>query len=1037
MGVSLDYRRARVRPSTGAAMLGRGRVPDDAVVAQPDEGLVATKYDAFISYSHAADAELAKNLQDALRRLAKPWYGRRALHVFRDATGLSVSPGLWTSICDALDSSRYFVLMASPASAASEWVGRELGRWLEQRPAERILIVLTDGETEWLDAPGDFDWERSTAVHPVLRGAFSEEPLYLDLRWAREEPDLSVRNPRFRGEVAELAAPIHGRPREDLESEDLREQRKLRRAARGGVSILVLLLVLAVVTTIIAFQQRSEARHAVAVSQARALSAEALNQLQAGRNGLALLLAVEGNRISEGSPTRSALLRALEGAPGLYRDLATGSGTVGAAAFSSDNTLVAAADGNTIRIWNVASGRRLPHAIKVASTRGVGRLVFADGDRLLVAAEFAAEKNLIEVWDARTGAPLGSSALDATYFLDWGTNVTTVRLAAVEDVHGDADVFDLRTGQLVQRLPAVAPYDIDNPTSLKVALSPDGREIAVAQIRAATTGGSQYVETVDAWNVDSGQRLGVECRGPVGGPFDGRFRMYPDVPQVLETVVGSNAQSVTTLTSGGTRAVLGTCNLASGTLSVTTVQVPTQATAPVAGISPDGTLVATRDSLTGAVSVFDASSSPDSTPAEVRSGVVEPPLASYEFGSVAFSPDGRLMAIPMDSVGELQIWRTRRDEDPLAHGLRVPSSDRVLSLSPSTTSLLVETPSGGRQVLDRATGHTLRPRLPSTDVFLQRCTFLFGSEVQFVGRGDRLAAPVQDQNCETPTVALWDVRSGARRDITIPGRACAFELKSIGLSFDARTLVVGCTVRSSSSSRPQRTVARIDISSRRARVLSVDRVDLSPDSLTVSPDGRTVVAAEGDRGGGGFQALTLVNGHMVRGAFDSANGNFIGAAAFAPDGHAFATGFSDGRLRLWTLGSRGPRAVDLAETGPQDVTALAFSPDNSELVVGDSDGGVRIWDLSTTSLVGAIAQRPRSVDGLGFMSDGKSVIAISAAEVYNPNGNAFPGSMVSLSVDVPAWVRSACAIVNRNLTSSEWNQFVPSASYHRTCPTSR
>ena len=33
---------------------------------------------------------------------------------------------------------------------------------------------------------GDFS-EDSTAVPPALRGVFTEEPLFLDLRWARDD----------------------------------------------------------------------------------------------------------------------------------------------------------------------------------------------------------------------------------------------------------------------------------------------------------------------------------------------------------------------------------------------------------------------------------------------------------------------------------------------------------------------------------------------------------------------------------------------------------------------------------------------------------------------------------------------------------------------------------------------------------------------------------------------------------------------------------------------------------------------------------
>ena len=78
-------------------------------------------FNGFISYSHAADGRLAPAVQRGLHRLAKPWHRRRALWIFRDQTGLSVTPGLWSSIQTALDGSEYFVLLASPEAAASRW----------------------------------------------------------------------------------------------------------------------------------------------------------------------------------------------------------------------------------------------------------------------------------------------------------------------------------------------------------------------------------------------------------------------------------------------------------------------------------------------------------------------------------------------------------------------------------------------------------------------------------------------------------------------------------------------------------------------------------------------------------------------------------------------------------------------------------------------------------------------------------------------------------------------------------------------------
>lgn len=79
------------------------------------------QYAAFISYSHSADGAFAPELQRGLQWLAKPWNQRRALEVFRDQTGLAVSPALWPSICAALDGSRWFALLASPEAARSDW----------------------------------------------------------------------------------------------------------------------------------------------------------------------------------------------------------------------------------------------------------------------------------------------------------------------------------------------------------------------------------------------------------------------------------------------------------------------------------------------------------------------------------------------------------------------------------------------------------------------------------------------------------------------------------------------------------------------------------------------------------------------------------------------------------------------------------------------------------------------------------------------------------------------------------------------------
>lgn len=117
-------------------------------------------YDAFISYSHAADGQLAPAVQRALHRLTRPWYKVRALRVFRDKTSLAVTPQVWPSIERAMAESRYLVLLASPQAAASLWVDHEVRWWLTYRSPETLLIVLTEGSLSW--SQGGTDRRRTT-----------------------------------------------------------------------------------------------------------------------------------------------------------------------------------------------------------------------------------------------------------------------------------------------------------------------------------------------------------------------------------------------------------------------------------------------------------------------------------------------------------------------------------------------------------------------------------------------------------------------------------------------------------------------------------------------------------------------------------------------------------------------------------------------------------------------------------------------------------------------------------------------------------
>jgi hypothetical protein len=218
-------------------------------------------FNGFISYSHAADGRLAPAIQQGLHRLAKPWHRRRALWIFRDQTGLSVTPGLWSSIQTALDASEYFVLLASPEAAQSIWVNREIEEWLATKSVDRILPVVTDGTWQWDPERGDFTAD-STAVPDALRGVLTEEPRHLDLRWARDDHHLSLQHSRFRDAIAQLAAPMHGVSKDDLEGDDVALHRRAQLMRSLAMMGLLALAAVALVTGALAVRNAAHAKAA-------------------------------------------------------------------------------------------------------------------------------------------------------------------------------------------------------------------------------------------------------------------------------------------------------------------------------------------------------------------------------------------------------------------------------------------------------------------------------------------------------------------------------------------------------------------------------------------------------------------------------------------------------------------------------------------------------------------------------------------------------------------------------------------------------
>ncbi|MEW8693136.1 MAG: toll/interleukin-1 receptor domain-containing protein [Candidatus Thiodiazotropha endolucinida] len=196
-------------------------------------------YKAFLAYSHSASSELAFRLQRAITKLGEPGYFLKKSRIFLDQTNLATTPDLYFTVQDAIASSEYLVLLASPEATQSSWVSKEVEFWLKNKGPENFLIALTSGEIAWDYETGDFDWARTTALPESIMGYIQAEPLWVDLRDWESTTDS---DPKFRRAATQLTAAIYRRSADELVGAEVR-----RRRLPSGLAVAVLFQICVVV----------------------------------------------------------------------------------------------------------------------------------------------------------------------------------------------------------------------------------------------------------------------------------------------------------------------------------------------------------------------------------------------------------------------------------------------------------------------------------------------------------------------------------------------------------------------------------------------------------------------------------------------------------------------------------------------------------------------------------------------------------------------------------------------------------------------
>jgi WD40 repeat protein len=943
-------------------------------------------YTAFLSYSHAADGRLAPAIQSSLHKFAKPWYRPRALRIFRDKTSLSATPALWPSIERALESSEWFLLLASPDAAASPWVGKEIEWWLGHRPPAKMLLVLTSGELVWKTAESDFDWTRTTAVPPLLSGRIRDEPLYVDLRWAKRSEELSLRHTQFRAAMLDLASPLHGRPKDELDGEDVRQHRRTRRLAWGAAGLLAALTVASVLAAFVAVAQRRVAVRQTQIAVSRLLAVES-NRMLSEDMGVALLLAAAADQSAPTTEARAALRSAFQQSPRLRRLLGPARERVlGVAASRSPHALLSIGANGTLTGWSGDTGSVLSSA-RVVEQRVTAAAFSADARALAAGTADGA----IVIVDRASGRTIhaATSHRAAVAILGFSRDGLTL-VSAGRD--GAVAVWDAATGRRKDR------GRIGAGRVVSIALSPDGTSVAA---NLAGPGPARVVVAAVTGDGPPGEVGRASARSDVVFGPDGTTVAFGDDDEqiVIWDVVRRRRRhllrgpdtwiSCLAISPDGTRVVAG-----QGTGAVLLWQLPNetqpsplqehrQIVSEVA-FSPDGARIASRAEQQVMIHSLD----------EPRRSVV---LLGHraKVTSMAFQPEGDGL-VTGDDTGRVLVWGlsagAQFEAVAIGDGSLGDGMVHSVAFHPDGTTLAVGGGRGATTLWDVARGRRVRVIDGHASNVLS---------VSFSPDGRTLATASLDH-----TVKLRDVATGA-----VLGDWPGHEGRTVTVAFrpDGKVLA---------AQRDRDSIGFWDVERRtEGPLLRLGGASSEILSLAYRGDGSLLAVGRDD----GRITLTTGAGDREIRTFEDRHGGVV-SVAFSPDGRRLASGSRDGTIVFRDVES-GSSGLVLRHP-PFAVASLAFTPDGRRLASGTGDGKVVLWDLATGQPAVVLEGHEAEVVSLSVSRDGARLASGS-----------WDGKVQIWDARLDEWYRRACEIANRQLTPAEWTAHAGSeVPYRAACP---
>ena len=378
-----------------------------------------------------------------------------------------------------------------------------------------------------------------------------------------------------------------------------------------------------------------------------------------------------------------------------------------------------------------------------------------------------------------------------------------------------------------------------------------------------------------------------------------------------------------------------------------------------AAISPDGKTLAVLAGG-GGILFFDA---------RTYAQIGDPILATdCGEGSLAYSPDGRMLAVGGDHIVRLidvrtreQVTKTAVDGVATRVAFMKDGSHVVVLVAPGTCTGL----GGANAQISVRDAATLKPigRSIEPDAYVGAYVGTWWASTQFALTPDDRSVLTASEDGE---LAWWDLRSRkkARTLRTETGTA-----PSLAVSPDGHTAAVGI----------KHGVQLIDLRSGATRNATADLAG-SPNWVLFSPDGKMVVATNRDKTVTRWDVASATLLETLRG-----HSNFVQQPVFSPDGETLYTVSHDGTAIAWDLTGNRRLGRPFTFTHDRTFSKTGFdghpgrlSPDGRLIAVGLKGHGIALWDARKLTPVGApLLGTGGEVKTLAFSPDGRTLAAVT------------------------------------------------------------